>query len=65
MQCLLYKGAGPSSNTCPRCAPHRGQVTSILCIENELSDFKSMFLSDTGSVKLGHPQPESNLASDE
>lgn len=29
MQKRFLVGAGPSSNTCPRCAPHCEQVTSV------------------------------------
>ena len=32
MQYLLPVGAGPSGNTCPRCASHETQRTSIRCV---------------------------------
>src|SRR6266487_6626852 len=56
---------GPSLKTCPRCAPQFLQTTSVRLIKSELSSCSSMFSLFTGSSKLGHPVPESNLASDE
>ncbi len=56
---------GPSSNTCPRCAPHRLHTTSTRAIPRLLSRCSSTFPVWITSQKLGHPDPESNLVSDE
>lgn len=64
MQYRCPPGAGPSSNTCPRWAPHRAQVTSVRAIPCEVSGAVAVLPPRTGARKLGHPVPESNLASE-
>src|SRR5215469_13101401 len=56
---------GPSLKRWPRCAPQFLQTTSVRLIKSELSSCNSTFSLFTGSSKLGHPVPDSNLASDE
>lgn len=57
-------GGGPSSKTCPKWAPQRAHVISVLTMP-WLTSFNSfMFLESIDLKKLGHPQPESNLVSD-
>ena len=65
MQYLSLVGFGPSSNTCPKCAPHLLQFTSVRTIPYEVSEMYSILSSEIGFQKLGHPEPESNFASDE
>ena len=43
--------------------PHL-HLTSVLTIEKLKSSIRSNTLSSTGFVKLGHPEPESNLSSE-
>src|SRR3989338_9543714 len=57
--------AGPSSKTCPRCAPQFLQRTSVRDIPWDLSSRNFICSKLTGSVKLGQPVPESNLVSEE
>src|ERR1051325_9250842 len=64
MQYRCPVGAGPSSNTWPRCPPQRGHSTSIRCIPRLMSSCVATALDATGAEKLGQPQPESNFASD-
>ena len=64
IQYLKFVGFGPSSNTCPKCAPHLLQFTSVRVIPYDVSEIYSIFSSLTGFQKLGHPEPESNFASD-
>ena len=65
MQYLLPVGVcGASSNKCPKCPLHFLQTTSIRFIPNLLS-FLNSTLEEFASKKLGHPVPESNLASEE
>src|SRR5450759_5147980 len=64
MQYRWCVGPGPSSNTCPRWASHFGQRTSVRRMNRLLSDSVRTFSPATGSVKLGQPLPESNLASE-
>src|SRR5947208_1176486 len=61
MQYLFPPGGGPSSNTCPRCPPHRLQLTSVRPIPKLLSAASRTFSFASGSVKLGHPVPELNF----
>ena len=48
-----------------RCDPQFLQLTSVLSIPYSVSEMYSMLSSDTGSQKLGQPEPESNFAFDE
>ena len=64
MQYRKPDGFGPSSNTCPKCAPQRAQRTSVRSIPKELSDLETIFSAATGSQKLGQPVPDSNFVSD-
>src|SRR5882672_6200198 len=59
MQYRCPVGLGPSSNTCPRCAPQREQTTSTP--KNLFPPFWLTFSFVTGAVKLGQRVPESNL----
>src|SRR5215212_7717217 len=61
IQNLNPDGAGPSGNTCPRCASHTLHSTSIRVMPQDLSLLYRITLSFTGAVKLGHPVRESNL----
>src|SRR5580658_2852421 len=61
MQYRLPVGRGPSSNTWPRCDPHREQVTSVLRIPCEPSTRSLTAFSAIGLKKLGQPVPESNF----
>src|ERR1700681_4653766 len=63
MQYRWCVGPGPSSNTCPRCASHLAQSTSVRRMKSVRSDSVRTFSSATGSEKLGQPVPESNFAS--
>src|SRR6185312_14350225 len=56
---------GPSGKTWPRCDPQRLHSTSSRTMPWERSSTTSTLVRFTGSSKLGHPQLESNLASDE
>src|SRR6266481_4775204 len=54
---------GPSSNTCPRCEPHRAHVTSVP--PPKLEWLAALTASPPiGCQKLGHPVPESYFASE-
>jgi hypothetical protein len=64
MQYRFPVGAGPSSKTCPRCPPQVAHITSVLVIPKLRSVSVTTLSRDAGSTKLGHPVPESNLASD-
>ena len=64
MQYRSPVGAGPSSNTWPRCAPHRAQLASVLIMPKLVSGEASTDLSEAGRQKLGQPVPESNFAPD-
>src|SRR5262249_40139615 len=55
---------GPSSKTCPRCPPQRRQTTSVRRMNRLLSGRNSTASATAGWSKLGHPVPESNLASE-
>jgi hypothetical protein len=57
-------GLGPSSNTCPRCAPHLLQVTLIRFILYVLSASSRTLFLLIGCQKLGHPVPLSNLVAE-
>src|SRR4051812_8540943 len=63
MQYRRPVGAGPSSNTWPRCPLHRAQWTSTRTIPNLRSVVVSTAFS-SGVKKLGQPVPLSNLESD-
>ncbi len=62
IQYLEFVGFGPSSNTCPKCAPHLLQLTSVRTIPCVVSEMYSILSSEIGFQKLGQPEPESNLA---
>jgi len=64
MQYRLPVGGGPSSDTCPRCASHRAQSTSVLLMKYDVSSAVLIFSGAMGAEKLGHPVPDSNFASD-
>src|SRR4051794_24473134 len=64
MQYRRPVGIGPSSKTCPRCPPHRLQVTSVRVMPWLLSGVSTTFSSSAGCVKLGQPQCDSNLLSE-
>ena len=64
MQYLRPVGLGPSSNTWPRCPPHRRQCTSVRLMKNEVSSEVPMAPS-SGAQKLGQPVPLSNFVSEE
>ena len=55
---------GPSSKTWLRCLPQRAQVTSVRIMPCECS-WSSTASAITGSVKLGQPEPDSYLVSDQ
>ena len=57
-------GAGPSSNTCPRCASHKRQDTAVRTIIRLPSTVSTTFSCAMGCQKLGQPVPESNLVSE-
>src|SRR5690606_3443245 len=61
----LWVGGGPSSKTWPRWASHRLQSISIRLMRNRLSRSVLMFMSETGSQKLGQPVPDSNFVFEE
>src|SRR5579859_2234281 len=54
-------GAGPSSNTCPRCASHLAQRTSVRTIPYFVSRCSTTPPPSAGWVKLGQPVPELNF----
>ena len=58
-------GAGPSSNTCPRCESACFERTSVRDIQRVRSVFVVTFAASRGRVKLGQPVPDSNLSIDE
>ena len=62
MQYLNPPGGGPSSNTCPKCAPHLRQLTSVRPIPKLVSACSATFSFAIGAVKLGHPVPDENFA---
>src|SRR5712671_6007332 len=64
MQYRKCVGPGPSSNTCPRCAPHFLHITSVRFMPNVLSVSVSTFSSAIGAQKLGQPVPDSNFVSE-
>src|SRR6476646_7940778 len=64
MQYRRPVGFGPSSNTCPRCPPHRRQCTAWRIMPSDVSLFVSTALF-SGAQKLGQPVPLSNLVVDE
>jgi len=57
-------GAGPSSNTCPRCESALAERTSVRLINKCRSSFVRTLAGTRGFVKLGHPVPDSNLSSE-
>jgi len=65
MQYLRPVGAGPSSNTWPRCEPQFAHWTSVLRMKKKLRSDSSLMPSFfMGCQKLGQPVPESNLVSE-
>ena len=64
IQYLRPVGAGPSSNTCPRCAAQRLQVTSVRTMPLLPSKPVLTFSATEGLKKLGQPVWESNFASE-
>src|SRR3954470_14257475 len=64
MQYRSPVGPGPSGKTWPRWPPQRAQLTSVRLIPWLLSGTSSTAPATAGSVKLGQPVPESNLASE-
>ena len=64
MQKRCPVGPGPSSKTCPRWPPQRLQRTSVRRMKRLRSSSVSTAEPSTGSVKLGHPVPESNFVSE-
>ncbi len=58
-------GFGPSSKTWPRCESACFERTSVRIIPRDSSVFSVTFAFSRGFVKLGHPEPESNLSSEE
>src|SRR3712207_6867530 len=52
------------SKTWPRWPPHAAHRTSVRIIPWLRSSISSTFAVFAGSVKLGHPLPESNFVSD-
>ena len=64
MQYLMPVGAGPSSNTWPRCAPQRAQLASVRSMPWLASGRASTESSEAGRQKLGQPVPESNFVPD-
>ena len=56
--------AGPSSNTCPRWESPSWLRTSMRFMPWLLSSCCVMASGSTGFVKLGQPQPESNLSAE-
>ena len=62
MQYRRPVGGGPSSNTWPRCPPHRLQCTSVRVMPKLRSVVLPMAPS-MGAKKLGHPVRLSNLRS--
>ena len=65
MQYLKLVGLGPSLKTWPKCEPHCLQVTSILFIPCDASSSSVRLSCEITSKKLGHPDLESYLCSDE
>ena len=53
-----------TSKTCPRCASHSRQETSVRTIPILLSVVSSTFSFAMGAQKLGQPVPESNFVSE-
>ena len=65
MQYRSPVGGGPSSNTCPKWAPHRRHVTSVRRMNIDVSTCSAIvvpFRPSIGALKLGHPQPLSNFS---
>ncbi len=62
MQYRTPVGAGPSSNTWPRCESPAFERTSVRIMPWEMSDLLMTREPSTGFVKLGQPVPESNLS---
>ena len=56
---------GPSSKTCPKCAPHRLHKTSVRRMPSDVSSTSSICSRFVGSVNDGHPVPESNFVLEE
>src|SRR4051794_20607255 len=55
---------GPSSKRWPRWPPHLAHTTSVRRMKCERSSRSSTASATAGSVKLGQPEPESNLVSE-
>jgi len=63
MQYRSPVGAGPSSNTWPRCAPHCAHTVSVRTMP-WLRSTISVMAPGMASEKLGQPQPASNLVTE-
>src|SRR3954465_7571955 len=55
---------GPSSKTWPGSPPQRAHTTSVRVMKCERSSRVSTASENIGSVKLGHPVPDSNFVSE-
>src|SRR5580658_9437482 len=64
MQYRRCVGAGPSSNTWPRCAAHSLHDTAVLTMPKLTSLKLLTFSGAIGCQKLGQPVPESNFVSE-
>jgi hypothetical protein len=64
MQYRKCVGAGPSSNTWPRCASHSVHDTAVLAMPRLMSLERLTFSGAIGCQKLGQPVPESNFVSE-
>ena len=64
MQYRIPVGAGPSLNTCPKCASHSRQLTAVRTTIKLPSTRSTTFSAAIGCQKLGHPVPESNFAAE-
>lgn len=61
MQYRSPVGRGPSSKTCPRCAPQFEHSTSVRRMKRLRSSFSATLPGAMGAVKLGQPVPDSNF----
>ncbi len=62
MQYRSPLGAGPSGNTCPRCASHVLQIVSTRFKNAGPSNRYAITPLFTGCVNEGHPVPDSNFS---
>jgi hypothetical protein len=65
MQNLLPVGCGPSSNTWPRWARHFEQLASVRAMPRVKSERSVTVRESEAEVKLGQPEPDSNLVEEE